>query len=140
MLKANRQLPPAPLLPAVLLQHTLPDGSWHFDLMIAQHESPDLWTLRVSQAFDLKQHAPFEGTSLPPHRSAYLTYEGPVRDGKLGSVRRVLQGLGAVVVRESISITLQWDGSQPMSFEAHPTGDSNCDCLQFFPLPMHLEP
>ncbi len=83
-------------MPTVVLRHTLPDSSVHYDWMIqwprlnAEHS---LLTFRCDTRPD--QAAP-ESTDivlerLPNHRSIYLAYEGPI-SGDRGSVQRVASG------------------------------------------------
>ncbi|MEQ9095059.1 MAG: hypothetical protein RIE32_02215 [Phycisphaerales bacterium] len=76
--------------PTVLLRHDLPDGTHHYDWMLATDEAGPLLTFRLDR--DISQdNEPFEGLRLPHHRRHYLTYEGPI-SGNRGSVRRVHSG------------------------------------------------
>lgn len=61
----------------------------HFDWMFESDDGLRTWATTVCD-FD---HCDLElrGRSLPPHRIAYLDYEGPV-SGDRGTVRRVLSG------------------------------------------------
>jgi|GEM_PF-1676331 len=79
----------------VLLRHTLPDASWHFDWLI-QRDHPSAPSssaagddARVLRAFRTLIHPaifalpapsrePFEAIALPDHRRLYLHYEGPI--------------------------------------------------------------
>ena len=74
-------------LPFVVLQHT-GHGEAHFDLMLAVDESGPLLTWRLSE---WPMTASTTITPLPPHRRAYLTFEGDVSRGR-GRVRRVAAG------------------------------------------------
>ena len=69
----------------VVLQHDWPQLHW--DLML--ENGANLRTWRLSQAPHPRH--PISLVSLPPHRSVYLDYEGPV-SGNRGSVLRVLGG------------------------------------------------
>lgn len=85
-------------LHTAILEHTTPAGV-HYDWLIedpslADPRHPDhrLWTARVQPAPDawaaLRR---FDLQVIPPHRRAYLTYQGEV-SGNRGRVRRVLCG------------------------------------------------
>lgn len=77
--------------PMVLLLHELPDGSSHYDLMLARSADaqPDqrvLITFRLTDRIDLARPSaagPVEllAVRLADHRAAYLAYEGPVHAG-----------------------------------------------------------
>ena len=76
------------MLQWVVLKHTLPDGTWHYDWLLEPAADAPLLTLRA--------HAPLaEGTfaieRLPDHRRIYLTYEGPISNNR-GHVTRQQQG------------------------------------------------
>jgi len=75
--------------PYVVLHHT-GHGSAHFDLLFEDADDPGgglttfrcpRWPPAVGDAWE----------ELPPHRRAYLTYEGPVSGGR-GEVRRIDAG------------------------------------------------
>lgn len=93
----------------VLIEHTLTDGSMHYDWML--HHPPEngsaapdhgladpgdndkvLLTFRVLERIDKDKVQTFTGDMLEPHRYKYLRFEGPV-SGKRGSVRRVASGM-----------------------------------------------
>lgn len=80
------------MLHAVVLEHTLPDGTVHFDWMI-EHPSfageHRLVTWRVESRPDTADA--FEAERIGAHRAAYLQFEGPVSGGR-GSVRRMAAG------------------------------------------------
>lgn len=76
---------------AVLLEHRLPDGSFHYDWMMERLPGSTLVTFRVGERIDLGEVVAFRATRLPDHRAVYLTYEGPV-SGNRGDVRRLAQG------------------------------------------------
>lgn len=75
--------------PFVVLFHHYPEkhsGKDHFDLMI--QDGSELATWRLDQWPPKKQ---LNLTQLPPHRLAYLEYEGPVSNSR-GAVERVDSG------------------------------------------------
>jgi len=77
----------------VVLLHTLPDGSSHFDWLIDQ---PDLDVEHRLLSFRCpvrpdEAASPFGAEIMPPHRAFYLDYEGPL-SGKRGLVRRIASG------------------------------------------------
>lgn len=85
--------------PTVLLHHATQAGS-HYDWLMGDpgpgsvgDVGAKLWTARI--ALPSEQWAAagwFELLMLPPHRRAYLTYQGPISDGR-GWVRRVDEGV-----------------------------------------------
>lgn len=78
----------------VLLRHDLPDGSWHYDWLIAPHPSPEprgLICFRVWERIDSDEVRQFRAERLADHREMYLDYEGPVSGGR-GTVTRVAEG------------------------------------------------
>lgn len=78
----------------VLLRHTLPDGSWHYDWMLETLAGGPLVTFRVQHRPDAPETRWFEAERIADHRREYLMYEGPV-SGNRGEVRRV--GAGVVI-------------------------------------------
>ena len=81
----------------VLLHHTGPDGSAHYDWMIAPPGTPTddpdarlLQTWRVD-APPSQARGDFTATRIADHRCRYLTYEGPLSADR-GEVRRVDAG------------------------------------------------
>ncbi|MEM1354512.1 MAG: hypothetical protein AAGH88_06460 [Planctomycetota bacterium] len=86
-------------LATAILEHTTDQGVHHDwlieDPSLANPYAPDarLWTARFIPP---PTHWPglgcFELEVLPPHRRAYLTYQGPVRANR-GRVRRVASGV-----------------------------------------------
>lgn len=78
----------------VLLEHRLPDGSWHYDWMIERPEG-GLATFRVTTRIDQPGGTAFRAERLADHRAAYLTYEGEVSGGR-GWVRRLAVGEMAI--------------------------------------------
>ena len=92
---------PAPIqdCPTVQLLHELPDGSRHVDWMLAQDPRgrDPLVTFRVPRRVDeLRPGETLEAVRIADHRSAYLTYEGPV-SGDRGTVTRLASGRVAVL-------------------------------------------
>lgn len=80
----------------VLLRHTLPDGSWHYDWMIersvgADPEERALLTFRVAEHPGRAAAGTFAAARLADHRRVYLAHEGEVSGGR-GEVRRVSAG------------------------------------------------
>lgn len=85
----------------VILRHTLPDGSWHYDWMLDPRrddaagpgvaDERRLLTFRTRQRPDEAGRDGFEAERIGGHRAAYLTYEGPLSGGR-GVVQRVATG------------------------------------------------
>lgn len=73
----------------VLLQHTLPDGSFHYDLML-EHGGP-LATWRIPAPLAEVPPEGADAVHLGDHRLHYLTHEGDIGGGR-GSVKRVDEG------------------------------------------------
>jgi hypothetical protein len=90
------------LRPTVLLRHDLPDGSHHFDWMIATdppmpHDrqprlSGPLLTFRLDDCLvELAHGKRLQAIHITDHRPFYLDYEGPI-EGDRGRVKRVARG------------------------------------------------
>ncbi len=77
------------MLRTVVLLHTLPDGSSHFDWMLEQPGRGDLVTFRCTRS--PHEAGQWDAERLPDHRRVYLDYEGPI-SGNRGDVRRVASG------------------------------------------------
>lgn len=73
----------------VVLLHTLPDGSSHFDWMTERDGV--LVTFRLARSPAEPGWTAQPATRLPDHRLAYLTFEGEIAGGR-GTVRRVASG------------------------------------------------
>lgn len=91
----------------VILHHT----GWiedHFDLMLETDAESPLLTWRLDHWPD-----PTTITPLPPHRRAYLTYEGPVSNDR-GAVKRVAEGEYEVIGRTAsvLRVRFQADGQE----------------------------
>lgn len=103
--------------PMALLRHTLPDGTSHYDWLLARSERVGadercLLTLRVAQRVDRLQEGAVAAERLPDHRGVYLEHEGPVSGGR-GRVARVAKGECAIVEEapDLIAATLRWEGA-----------------------------
>lgn len=98
-------------VPTALLLHQTPSGS-HYDWLIGTPEyqrdrHSRLWTARVALPCRAWQDAGgFDLTELPPHRRAYLTYQGPISGGR-GTVQRIDQG--TVIIRLWTDERRIWD-------------------------------
>lgn len=134
---------PTPSAKTVLLLHTLPDGSSHFDWLIDWRENqvPDLGdglllTFRVAEFLpSLPLGTKLSATRLPDHRRLYLSYEGSVSRNR-GTVRRIAQGVSQVTqLPNSLRILSLWD-SVPVTqlWEGLPS-PSNPQLWEFVSLP-----
>ena len=111
----------------VLLEHTLPDGSAHYDWLIERPHSPPhfpphspphappsahtpmaLISFRLDTRIDLDAPASFSARRIADHRPIYLTYEGPISRGR-GSVRRLAAGNCSVTRNTPNGLTLRLD-------------------------------
>jgi hypothetical protein len=108
----------------VLLRHTLPDGSHHFDWMIEAPVARErrLVTFRADSAAILPHppHSPTPERKSPPaalfltsigdHRAAYLDYEGAIAGGR-GVVERVGRGVVTILSRrpDGLDMTIEWE-------------------------------
>jgi len=107
-------------LQTVILRHDLPDGSSHFDWLLAVDDPPTmpLLTWRCTARPDvITRGGALALRRIEPHRIEYLDYEGPV-SGNRGAVRRVASGnwhsaggrLDAPM-GETLKIEVVWIGS-----------------------------
>ena len=104
---------PAPsdpaMAPMVLLRHTLPDGTWHYDWLLARSAPPAdpgtvepagaagmLLSFRIGHRPDDPAVHTIAADHLGDHRVAYLTFEGDVSGGR-GRVDRVASGWCRVI-------------------------------------------
>lgn len=89
------------------MRHELPDGSWHYDLMIAAQPGSvgtdtlrPLFTLRLPATTSPTPGDPdcqeFRAQRIDNHRALYLDYQGPVSQSR-GTVARLGSGTGATV-------------------------------------------
>lgn len=76
--------------PTTLLRHELPNGTHHFDWLLARDDDGPLLTFRTDRDIS-RDNDPFDAERIPDHRRAYLAYEGPVSGGR-GRVVRVASG------------------------------------------------
>lgn len=93
----------------VILLHEMPataDRETHFDLMLEAAESLLTWALP-----SIPQQVPLACQQLPPHRLAYLSYEGPVSADR-GTVTRWDDGTFQVQRRTDELIAVRLDGRQ----------------------------
>lgn len=76
----------------MILRHTLPDGSWHFDWLV---ESPGLEAVPTWRTGHARPDDPgveaFEARRIGEHRRLYLDFEGEIAGGR-GRVERVAWG------------------------------------------------
>lgn len=72
----------------VIQQHTL-EKDTHWDLMLEQGEFLKTWRLDIPPETIL--HHPAKATQIPDHPLRFLTYQGPVNNGK-GMVKIADQG------------------------------------------------
>jgi len=94
----------------VILRHTMPKGSErpsHFDLMLELEGALLTWALDELPTKNMPQPA----RELPPHRLAYLTYEGPISNNR-GHVVKIAKGSIEWLVRDSAYLELEIDGGQ----------------------------
>jgi len=101
------------VLRTVLLLHTLPDHSRHYDWLIQRDADPEILvpTFRIEQRIDFGSSSTFLAERIADHRSLYLAYEGAIAGGR-GVVARIAQG--QVQIRnwlpEKIDLSLIFDG------------------------------
>lgn len=91
----------------VILHHT-GCGPEHWDFMFEESDGLATWQCPVNPA----ELSPGEGIMchrLPEHRRAYLTYEGPISDGR-GEVRRVEEGRYECLIRDERRRRVQLHG------------------------------
>lgn len=126
-------------LPTVLLRHELPDGTHHYDWLLAQDAqlSLPLITWRCPSRIDTLQ--PGESLRierLPDHRQMYLQYEGQV-SGDRGFVQRERAGVvwnSQSSPTEAHEIELQWQNlgakcTQRLSLTPKPADNWSVTCV-----------
>lgn len=96
----------------VLLLHQQPDGSSHFDWLIARPDDPGgaLLSFRLGVRPDHPACAAFSAEPIPDHRPRYLTYEGPLTAGR-GTVTRLARGTltRAQLTPDRAVLEIRWD-------------------------------
>lgn len=100
----------------VILLHEEPDGSRHFDWLIARDEGQaepdpdrrDLLTLRIDLSQGIPVGQAFEARRLPDHRHLYLTFQGPIAGGR-GSVQRVAEGRATLLAEAADRVDVRWE-------------------------------
>ncbi|WP_425614510.1 DNA polymerase ligase N-terminal domain-containing protein [Anatilimnocola sp. NA78] len=93
----------------VILRHTLPADSErasHFDLMLESGETLLTWAIA-----ELPTKVPTAAEELPPHRRAYLDYEGPVSNNR-GTVKRIDRGVYEWVRQSADELLARIEGEQ----------------------------
>ncbi|MCW5776956.1 MAG: hypothetical protein KIS87_11000 [Phycisphaeraceae bacterium] len=98
----------------VVLEHTLPDGSRHFDWLMepaepgpdATDEDRSLLAFRLAVRIDDTSIRSFLAESMPDHRRLYLHHEGAL-SGDRGIVVRVADGACRVVRRSQAGIEVE---------------------------------
>jgi hypothetical protein len=83
----------------VLLQHTLPDSTWHFDWLIQPSDTnPQAPLIAFRSALSPVDPAviAFPAERIQDHRPDYLDYEGPISNNR-GQVRRIAQGRARIL-------------------------------------------
>jgi hypothetical protein len=110
----------------VLLKHTLPDESFHYDWMFARSERIEddertLVTFRVLTRVDLDMPEPVRAERLPDHRAIYLRFEGEIGAGR-GRVSRVAQGECSIERDEpgEFRARIRWEDGAWMTLLANP--------------------
>lgn len=122
----------------VVLAHNHPDP--HFDFMLEADGELLTWRLPAwpPELSAVQPEVSLSATPLPPHRLAYLEYEGPV-SGNRGAVKRVDAGKFEWVARlpgfREISLHSQW-GAYRVQLEQQDQDDLLTFCLLLsFPAP-----
>ena len=115
----------------VILLHTLPDGTSHFDWMLetigdeSGEETADQRSLicfrSPKRPDELEPREEIAVERLPDHRRRYLDFEGPI-SGDRGQVKRVAQGtiirVKSSVHSMDVELLLKWDAAP--RFASHP--------------------
>ena len=103
------------LLPTVLLQHNLPNGSHHVDWMLAPSAKADspLVTFRLPSRLDELPAGgpPMEAERIGDHRPDFLEFQGELT-GNRGSVSRLRRGVIASVRHIEggrLALKVQWE-------------------------------
>ena len=93
----------------VVLHHT-GHGPDHYDFLLATDADGPLLTWRLAR-WPVDPADAVAAEPLPPHRRAYLTYEGEVSGGR-GRVRRVAEGVADGVTVADDAVGFRLDGRQ----------------------------
>lgn len=104
-------------VPTVILRHELPDGSHHFDWMIASDPegAGPLITFRLDQVLDeLRPGESLRAERIADHRPHYLSYEGPVSGGR-GKVWRMRSGTIHRGVADESTAKIEWNRDPSLS-------------------------
>lgn len=114
--------PPAVAVPTAQLLHTLPDGSFHVDWLIARDAAAarSLISFRLPrpmQEFKVGKEVSME--HIGDHRPLYLGFEGTVPGGR-GQVRRLNRGLLRVTTTHvhTIEVVTRWPMATDQSLAA----------------------
>lgn len=104
---------------AVVLEHTLADGSAHFDWMIEHpvlRGERRLATWRTDDRPDRTDA--FAAERIGDHRAAYLAFEGEIPGGR-GRVRRVAEGEARweSFDRDRLRVAVRWAGGSARVYE-----------------------
>lgn len=96
----------------MILRHTLPDASWHYDWLVERSgiEKVPTWRTGHTRPDDPGGDS-FEGERIGDHRALYLDYEGEVSGGR-GRVERVASGevVDGAWGDGSLVLTARFDG------------------------------
>jgi len=108
----------------VILKHSLPDGSWHYDwlIQINQDDAMPLLTFRTGHRRP-DELGNFQAERISDHRAFYLDYEGPISEGR-GEVIRVAAGevVSAAISRSAFAVVLAFD-DRKLEFAGAPIGE-----------------
>ncbi len=101
---------PEALSTFVILHHTLPDGSSHWDLCLDQGENLATWQLLEDPAgFASDRIVEIPARRIADHRREYLDYQGPISGGR-GHVTRIDRGSFRTSVRRPDLWRIQIEG------------------------------
>ncbi|GAB5495032.1 MAG: hypothetical protein Phyf2KO_01120 [Phycisphaerales bacterium] len=99
---------------AVILRHTLPDGSWHHDWLVQRSANPTdpVPSFRTGHARP-DNPGSFDAEQIGDHRALYLDYEGEVTGGR-GEVARLVTGevLSATWSRDHIGLEIRFQNKK----------------------------
>lgn len=110
--------------PTVMLRHDLPGDSenGHVDWMLAREPEAiaSLLSFRLERSLlDLAKGECETAERIQDHRTAYLTYEGPI-SGNRGTVTRIAEGQLLAVRSQAphaVELALRWIGTGPAAGE-----------------------